>query len=135
MTTPTDHMVDFAAEEEALYELCNRGAVAIYKFFELFTVKLPDSNDPSALATVRFGKTIEDDEVERDVAKQVRAYVKDMKRVIRASPKEYDVEEGRRKIFWFLTMMFQHGVFAANQQSKIMTYAQFVFHETKEDED
>jgi hypothetical protein len=126
--------VDFAAEEEALYELCNRAAVAVYKFFELFTVKLPDTNDPSAMASVNFGKTIEDDEVDRVVAKQVRAYVKEMKRTIRASPKDYKAEEGRRKIFWFLTMLFQHGVFAANQQSKIMTYAQFVFHESKEEE-
>ena len=131
----TEAPVDFAAEEEALYELCNRGAVAVYKFFELFTVKLPDTNDPSAMATVSFGKTIEDDEVDRVVAKQVRSYVKEMKRAIRASPKDYSGKEGRRKIYWFLTMLFQHGVFAANQQSKIMTYAQFVFHESKEEEE
>lgn len=127
--------VDFAAEEAALYELCNRGAVAVYKFFDLFTVKLPETNDPAALATVRFGKTIEDDEVDRDVAKQLRTYVKEMKRTIQKNPKDFKSEEGRQKIFWFLTMLFQHGVFAANQQSKIMTYAQFVFHESKEEEE
>lgn len=127
--------VDFAAEEAALYELCNRGAVAVYKFFDLFTVKLPDTNDPTVLATVRFGKTIEDEEVERDVAKQVRAYVKEIKRTIQKNPKDFKSEEGRKKIYWFLTMLFQHGVFAANQQSKIMTYAQFVFHESKEEDE
>lgn len=123
--------LDFCLEEETVYETFNRAAAAIYKFFEMFRVELSDSGGP---ATVYFGKSYEDDEVPAPIAKQVRAFVKEQKRKIRENPLGYDASEGRRKLFWLITMMEEHGVFSPAQQSKIMFYAQFVFHESKEED-
>lgn len=121
--------LDFCLEEETVYETFNRAAAAIYKFFEMVRVEIGDNQ-----ATVYFGKSYEDDEVPIAVAKQVRAFVKEQKRKIRENPLGYDAAEGRRKVFWLLTMIQEHGIFSPSHQSKIMTYAQFVFHESKEDE-
>jgi hypothetical protein len=125
--------LDFRLEEETAYELFNRAAVAIYKFFDMFRVEISEDKS-SQSATVWFGKSYEDDEVPVLVAKQVRAYVKDQKRAIRENPMGYDGAEGRRKIFWLLTMIQEHGIFSPSHQGKIMTYAQYVFHETKEED-
>lgn len=133
MSQNTQAPVDFVFEETEFYDNLPRAAVAVYKFFDLFRVEMGDK-DAAASATVYFGKSYEDDEVPRELAKQVKSYVKDQKRAIRDAGRGYTAEEGRRKIFWFLTMLFQHGIFGPREQSKIMTYAQFVFHETKEEE-
>jgi hypothetical protein len=125
--------LDFRLEEETIYETFNRGAAALYKFFDMFRVELSEDKFAQS-ATVHFGKSYEDDEVSIPVAKQVRAYVKDQKRALRENPMGYDVAEGRRKVFWLLTMMQEHGIFSPSHQSKIMFYAQYVFHETKEEE-
>jgi hypothetical protein len=124
--------LDFCLEEETVYETFNRAAAAVYKFFEMFRVEL--SEDKSRpLATVWFGKSYEDDEVPVAIAKQIRTFVKEQKRSIRENPLGYEAEVGRRKVFWLITMLEEHGVFSPSQQSKIMFYAQFVFHETKEE--
>jgi hypothetical protein len=125
----TTQPLDFCLEEETVYETFNRAAAAIYKFFDMVRVEIGDNQ-----ATVHFGKSYEDDEVPIAVAKQVRAYVKEQKRKIRENPLGYDAAEGRRKLFWLLTMFEEHGIFSPSHQSKIMIYAQFTFHESKEDE-
>ena len=121
--------LDFCLEEETVYETFNRAAAAIYKFFEMVRVEIGDNQ-----ATVHFGKSYEDDEVPVQIAKQIRAFVKEQKRTIRENPLGYDAAEGRRKVFWLLTMIQEHGIFSPSHQAKIMFYAQFVFHESKEDE-
>jgi hypothetical protein len=121
--------LDFCLEEETVYETFNRAAAAIYKFFDMVRVEISDNQ-----ATVSFGKSYEDDEVPTAVAKQVRTFVKEQKRKIRENPLGYDASEGRRKLFWLLTMFEEHGIFSPSHQSKIMIYAQYVFHESKEDE-
>ena len=125
--------LDFRLEEETIYETFNRGAAALYKFFDMFRVELSEDKFAQS-ATVHFGKSYEDDEVSIPVAKQLRSYVKDQKRALRENPMGYDVAEGRRKAFWLLTMMQEHVIFSPSHQSKIMFYAQYVFHETKEEE-
>jgi hypothetical protein len=124
--------LDFCLEEETAYETFNRAAAAVYKFFEMFRVELPDDKSVQT-AIVHFGKSYEDDEVPLPIAKQVRTFVKEQKRAIRENPLGYEADMGRRKVFWLLTMMEEHGIFTPSQQSKIMFYAQFVFHETKEE--
>jgi hypothetical protein len=119
---------DIRTEETILYDTCTRQAAAIFKFFDMIRVELGEET-----ATVRFGKSYEDEEVPVPLAKQIRSYVKDQKREIRDNPRAYTADEGRQKIFWILSMFLEHGVFSPSHQSKIMTYASFVFHETKED--
>lgn len=123
---------DFAAEENEAYDALPRAAVAIYKFFDLFKVDMSD--EKATTVTVNFGKAYVDEEVSRDVAKQIRSYVKEQKRAIRQAAHGYSAEEGRRRIFWLLTMLLQYGVFSDSGIGRIQTYAQFVFHETKEEE-
>jgi hypothetical protein len=122
--------IDFQAEETELYELCTTSNAAVYKWFDLIKVDLQEG---SLKASVYFGKAFEDDEVPKEVAKQIRSYVKDQKRAIRENPRGFSPEEGRRKIFWLLTMFLQHGVFP-RCIGKIETYATFVYCQTKEDE-
>lgn len=123
---------DFVAEENEFYDNLPRAAVAVYKFFDLF--KVDASDEKSSTVTVTFGKAYVDEEVPRDVGKQIRHYVKEQKRAIRQAAHGYTAEEGRRKIYWLLTMLLQYGVFSDSGIGRIQTYAQFVFHETKEEE-
>jgi hypothetical protein len=121
--------VDFKAEENELYDICTASSVAIYKCFDMFRVEMGD--EKQSLATVYFGKAYEDDEVPKEVAKQVRSYVKEQKKAIRENPRGYSPEEGRQKLFWLLTMCIQHGVLA-DYIGRIQTYMTFVFDQTKE---
>jgi hypothetical protein len=121
--------IDFQAEENELYDICTTANVAVYKWFDLIRVELGDG----PTATVYFGKSFEDDEVPKEVAKQIRSYVKEQKRAIRENPRGFSPEEGRRKIFWLLTMFLQHGILTKNI-GKIETYATFVYCQTKDDE-
>ena len=123
-------MSEFQAEETELYDLCTSATVAVYKWFDLIKVELPEG---SQTATVHFGKSFEDDQVPKEVAKEIRAYVKEQKRTIRENPRGFGPEEGRRKIFWLLTMFLQHGVFAGCGIGKIETYTTFVYCQTHED--
>jgi hypothetical protein len=123
---------DFVAEENDFYDNLPRAAVAIYKFFDLFKVDMSD--EKATTVEVAFGKAYMDEEVPRDVAKQIRNYVKEQKRKIRQEAQGYSAEEGRRKIYWLLTMLLQYGVFSDSGIGRIQSYAQFVFHETKEEE-
>jgi len=122
--------VDFAAEEEELYSLCSGPVAAIYKFFDMFRVELGDESQK--LATIHFGKSFHDDEVPKELAKQVRSYVKEQKRSLRENPIGYDPQEGRRKLFWLLTMLLEHGIFT-HVMGKIQTYATFIYCQTKDD--
>ena len=124
--------VDFRAEETELYDICNRAAVAVYKFFDMIRVEIPD--EKASTATIKFGKSYEDDEVPIAIAKQVKSYAREQKKTIRDNPRGFTAEEGRQKVFWFVTMMLEHGLFSPSHQNKIMTYGSFVFHETKEEE-
>jgi hypothetical protein len=124
--------VDIKSEESELYRTCSRQAAAIYKFFTMVQVEFPEDKKT---AIVKFGKSYEDDEVDVVIAKQIRSYLKDQRKAVHANPKGYSVTQGRQKIFWLITMFIEHGIFSPSEQSKIMTYGSFVFHETKEEEE
>ena len=123
--------IHFQGEESELYSICSPSNVAVYKCLDLIRVELPD--DKGTFAKVMFGKSFEDDEVPKEVAKQIRSYVKEQKRAIRENPRGFSPEEGRQKLFWILTMFHQHGTFSF-AIGKIQTYFAFVFSQTKEDE-
>lgn len=122
--------LNFFQEEESMYETFNRAAAAFYKFFNLIYVEIGDGDE----ATVSFGNSYEDDEVPVEVAKQIRSFVKAQMRKIRENPLGYDASEGRRKLFWLITIFEEYGIFSPAYQSKIMMYAQLVLNESKEDE-
>ena len=65
---------DIIQEEAEAYNSLSRAGVAVYEFFNKFQISLGDES--SSVATIRFGKTIEDDEVDKQIAKQIRLYVK-----------------------------------------------------------
>lgn len=121
--------LDIAQEESDLYGACARGPAALFRFFDMFSFVLTDA----ATATIHFGKSYEDDEAPKELAKQLRAFCKDQKRAIRENPREYSVAEGRKKMFWMVNLLIQHGIFLPKDQSKIMMFATFIFAETKEE--
>ena len=123
--------IDFKAEEAELYDNCSPSSVALYKFFDLIRVEFGDESQK--MATVCFGETYEDNEVPKEVAKQIRSYVKEQKRAIRENPRGFVPEEGRQRVFWILTKFVEHGVFSFCL-GKIQHYMAFVFSQTKEDE-
>jgi hypothetical protein len=131
MATQQQKPIDFAGEEQELYSICSAPVVALYKFFDMFRVELGD--DSQKLATVYFGKSFEDDEVPKELAKQIRFYVKEQKRELRANPIGYDPQEGRKKVFWLMTMLLEHGLFS-HVIGKLQVYATFVYCQTKDDE-
>lgn len=123
--------VNFLDEERDYYSTFTRAAAAGYRFFNMFRVELGDGTPYS---TVAFGKSYEDDEVERAVAKQLKLYIKEQKKLLRENPKGFSATEIQKKIFTVLSALIEHAVFCPSQQSKIMTYASFAYTETKEDE-
>lgn len=124
--------VDFQAEETELYDICTRSAAAVYKFFSMFHVEF--DGEKATEASVKFGKSYEDDEVPVLIAKQIRSYTREQRKEIKANPRGLSPDECRKRVFWLITMLLEHGVFSPSEQNKIMTYGSFVFHETKEDE-
>ena len=124
----------FIEEDEKLYAACSRANVALFRFFDMFLFDISDSSS-SAMATVRFGKSYEDDEVPKDVAKQLRSFIKEQKRMIRENPRCSNSKEGRKKMYSLITLLLQYGIFSPAHQGKIMTYAVFTYSETTEKED
>ena len=124
-------MVDILKEEQELSEVCPRPTLAIYTFFDMFSVKIVNDGP----CKVCFGESMYDDEVSKETALSVKAYIKEQKREIRADPKGYNPSKGRRRIFWLLSSFFKHDVFSPQQQSKIMLYGTYAYHESKEVEE
>lgn len=124
-----DTTIDVLKAEKDLSELCPRATLAIYTFFDMFSVKIVNDGD----CTVSFGESFYDDEVSKEAALSIKAYIKEQKREIRADPTKYRPSTGRRHIFWLLSTFFKYGIFTPQQQSKIMTFGTFAYHESKED--
>lgn len=120
--------------DDEAYEGVSRAAGAGLSFFGMVTVDLGDG-----LCTVSFGKSYVDEEVPVQQATIMKQFVKETRRWLRAHADKETTEDGRsvasivrRKIFWFVTECIQEGIFTVMQQGKIMTYATFCFHETKD---
>jgi len=121
--------LDIAAEEQELYSICSGPVVALYKFFDMVHVDLGDEHEQ--FATISFGKSFEDSEVPKELAKQIRTYVKEQKRELRANPFGYDPQTGRQKVFWLLTMFLEHGLFN-RVIGKLQTYMTFIYCQTQD---
>jgi hypothetical protein len=92
------------------------------------------SDESQKTAAVYFGKMLEDTEVSKDIAKQIRSYVKEQKRAIRENPRGFTSEEGRKRVFWLLTMCIEQGVFADHGIGKLQTYTSFIYCQTHEED-
>jgi hypothetical protein len=122
---------DFMAEEADLYGKMSRAAVAAWKFFSMFRVEIDEAN-PAAPATVFFGKDI-NNKVQITLAKQVQKYCKEMRRLIRSCPRGGSAAASilQRKIYWFMTMALEHGVFTTVQHRFIWSYVNIVWDEVE----
>ena len=125
--------IDFIGEENELYDTCSISNAAVYKWFDMIRVEF-SSDESQKTATVYFGKMLEDTVVPKDIAKQIRSYVKEQKKAIRENPRGFTAEEGRKKVFWLLTMFIEHGVFVDHGIGKLQTYASFIYCQTHEDD-
>lgn len=123
---------DFIAEEQDVYGKMSRAAAAAWKFFSLFRFEdVPsDSDAPSQHTIVWFGKQT-CAKVPVPLAKQVQKYCKEVRRVIRSCPQTNSTAASilQRKVFWFMTMLLEHGVFTTPQYTFIKGYVRIVWDE------
>jgi hypothetical protein len=127
---------DFIAEEQDTYGKMSRAAAAAYKFFTLFRFEDISSGDSDATtsstqsATIWFGKQT-CAKVPTPLAKQVQKYCKEMRRFIRSCPQTNSAAASilQRKVFWFMTMLLEHGVFTTPQYTFIKGYVRIVWEE------
>jgi hypothetical protein len=115
---------DFLESETELSELCSPQVLAIYMFFDMFSVKISEPCE------VNFGESYSD-EVSKELAQTIKSYVKERKKEIRANPTQYSESKGRRHVFWLISMIMKHGIFVG-AQGKIMTYGTYVFQQSLE---
>ncbi len=120
---------DFIAEEADFYGKMSRAAAAAYKFFTLFRFEEISSGEDAA-TMVRFGKQT-CALVPAPLAKQVQKYCKEMRRFIRSCPQTNSAAASilQRKIFWFMSMLLEHGVFTLPQYTFIKGYVRIVWEE------
>jgi hypothetical protein len=116
-------------EEDAVYREFSSATAAGLNFFSMITVTVDEA---SPFATVKFGKSYEDTEADKTAARQIREYVKATRKWLRSQ--EVTPRLVRRKIFWFISKCIEQNIFNAREQGKIMMFAQFCFHESKEEE-
>jgi hypothetical protein len=120
--------LDFLGEEKELYSLFTELSGPVYKFFDLFSFEVTDK--PTGV--VRFGQSYEDDEVPKEVVKQLRFYIKEQKKALRENPKGFTEKECHKKMFWCTTMLLEHNIFSSSHQSKVMMYSVFVYQQLKD---
>jgi hypothetical protein len=121
--------LDFVGEEKELYTKCSREAAVTFKFFSLFKVETSKDSDT---ATVYFGEGCIDRNVSIPVGKEIKSYVKTVKKMIIDNPKGIHQAILRRKMFWLVTKLLEHGVFGP-QFARINNYLFYVWDETKDD--
>jgi hypothetical protein len=121
--------LDFAGEEQELYTTCSREAAVTFKFFGLFKV---ETSKDSPCATVYFGDGCVDRNVAPAVGKEIKAYVKSVKKMIVDNPKGLHQAVLRRKMFWLVTKLLEHGVFGP-QFARVNNYLFYAWDETKDD--
>ena len=109
--------------------MCSREAAVTFKFFSLFKV---DTNKGTDTASVYFGEGCVDRNISVEVAKEIKSYVKSVKKMILDNPKGLHQAVLRRKMFWFVTKLLEHGVFG-NQFARINNYLFYAWDETKDD--
>lgn len=132
MSAAADMDFNILEEEKEAYEILSRGGVAIYEFFSKWQV-VADTDD-SEFATIKFGKSYCDLKVNKEVAKQIRIYIKSQKTEIRREGKDYNISKGKQKVFWLISKCIQHGIFNERELGKIQVYATLVFCECVEEE-
>ena len=123
---------DFIAEEQDTYGKMSRAAAAAYKFFTLFRFEDIGGGEDSQPTHVMvwFGKQT-CAKVPAPLAKQVQKYCKEMRRFIRSCPQTNSAAASilQRKVFWFMTMLLEHGVFTLPQYTFIKGYVRIVWEE------
>ncbi len=120
---------DFLAEEADVYGKMSRAAAAAWKFFSLFKFEAQDDETATHI-TVTFGKQISA-KVPAPLAKQVQKYCKEARKCIRSCPQTNSAAASilQRKVFWFMTMLLEHGVFSVPHYTFIKGYVRLVWDE------
>jgi hypothetical protein len=92
---------------------------AYYKFITMFRVEVDDA---SASATINFGKSAIDEELNIEVGKRLRIWLKEQKRWINTEKKAVPATLCKRRMWFFVSKLLEEGIFSGSQQSRIIVW-------------
>lgn len=88
-----------------------------YKFINSFRIEIEGDN-----ATIYFGKSAEDDELDAEFAARLRTWLKDQKRWIRSEQKKAPLHVCKRRMWFLLSKLIDEGIFTSAELGKIMYF-------------
>lgn len=97
-------------EYDSMYaELGDHGS-AFFKFFDLFRVILGESDETPAKG-IHYGKDCHDDNIEDDLLKAFKVYLKQQKTWIKKEGKKASALECRRRMWFFMSKLKEWDIF------------------------
>jgi AAA+ ATPase superfamily predicted ATPase len=88
-----------------------------YKFINSFRIEIEDDK-----ATIFFGKSAEDNELDVDFAARLRTWLKDQKRWIRDMKNKAPLSICKRRMWFLMSKFIDEGIFTTGELGKIMYY-------------
>ena len=93
-----------------------------YKFINSFRIEIEGDS-----ATIYFGKSAEDDELDTEFAAELRTWLKDQKKWVRAEQKKVDLVICKRRMWFLVTKFIDEGIFSCAELGKVMYYMDTCF--------
>jgi hypothetical protein len=119
-TTPS--VPDFQEEYQDYYQGLGEPGMVYLMFLNAWSVKIPGEEEEDQEATVKFGKRIEDEEVPRELAFQLRKWLKEQKTWIRKEQKSASYSEIKRRLWWLSAKMIENGIFQDREQRTVLVW-------------
>lgn len=113
---------DFQEEYQDYYQGLGEPGMVFLMFLNAWSVKIPGAEEEDQEATVKFGKRIEDEEVPRELAFQLRKWLKEQKTWIRKEQKSASYSEIKRRLWWLSAKMIEYGIFQDREQRTVMVW-------------
>jgi AAA+ ATPase superfamily predicted ATPase len=88
-----------------------------YKFINSFRIEIEGDD-----ATIYFGKSAEDGELDAEFATRLRNWLKDQKKWIRSEQKKAPLNICKRRMWFLLSKFIDEGIFTSAELGKIMYF-------------
>jgi AAA+ ATPase superfamily predicted ATPase len=120
--TTTENLPDFQEEYQDYFQGLGEPGMVFLVFLNTWFIRIPGVEEENQEATIRFGKRIEDSEVSKDVAIQLRRWLKEQKSWIRKEQKSASFGEIKRRMWWLGAKMIEHGIFQDREQKTVLVW-------------